>query len=233
MTHRLSEHSEAKLLYDLSAVLIHKGAGVNSGHYVAHIKDENTQQWWEFDDEQVSSLGQHPFGEGSSNSTPKPAIEPVVQASCSETADIVMNGNHSGAEELLSTHSDDVNKVQMFSSSESYMLMYTLRRPENVNEIAQVAPSAIAVEKTNSISSGAEFSLPSHLYEEINKLNASYDSSCAQYEAKKKSEMEKILERREEVRSVLSEAPVHSLQEQYFWVCSDWLRYWADNITSS
>ncbi|KAK3144226.1 hypothetical protein QOZ80_4AG0310280 [Eleusine coracana subsp. coracana] len=49
--------------YDLAAILIHKGTAANSGHYVAHIKDESNGQWWEFDDETVSELGSHPFGE--------------------------------------------------------------------------------------------------------------------------------------------------------------------------
>ena len=64
MRHRMSELSLFDLVYDLSAVLIHKGIGANSGHYIAHIKDVNTGQWWEFDDEHVTNLGCHPFGEG-------------------------------------------------------------------------------------------------------------------------------------------------------------------------
>ncbi|KAJ1420139.1 Ubiquitin-specific peptidase 48 [Sesbania bispinosa] len=49
MRHRLPELSQSDLVYDLSAVLIHKGTGVNSGHYIAHIKDENTAQWKELE----------------------------------------------------------------------------------------------------------------------------------------------------------------------------------------
>lgn len=54
---------ERGTVYDLSAILVHKGSMVNSGHYVAHIKDDRTNGWWQFDDEQVSSLGFHPLGE--------------------------------------------------------------------------------------------------------------------------------------------------------------------------
>lgn len=35
MGRRLSEHSQSELRYDLSAVLIHQGSAVNSGHYVS------------------------------------------------------------------------------------------------------------------------------------------------------------------------------------------------------
>ncbi len=49
MQQSLSEPSQLDWVYDLSAVLIHKGTAVNSGRYIAHIKDEYTGQWWEFD----------------------------------------------------------------------------------------------------------------------------------------------------------------------------------------
>ncbi|KAI7988240.1 Ubiquitin carboxyl-terminal hydrolase 26 [Camellia lanceoleosa] len=76
-------------------VFLPKGSAVNSGHYIAHIKDENTGQWWEFDDEHVSNLGRHPFSEGSSNYAAKSVqTEPVVHPSCSESIDAVATGSH-------------------------------------------------------------------------------------------------------------------------------------------
>lgn len=54
---------ESRSVYDLSAILVHKGSMANSGHYVAHIKDDRIGEWWQFDDEVVSSLGFHPLGE--------------------------------------------------------------------------------------------------------------------------------------------------------------------------
>lgn len=59
---------ESRAVYDLSAILVHKGSMANSGHYVAHIKDDRTSEWWQFDDEQVTSLGFHPLGEATSQS---------------------------------------------------------------------------------------------------------------------------------------------------------------------
>lgn len=70
---RLSSYGEnggSRAVYDLSAILVHKGSMANSGHYVAHIKDDRTGEWWQFDDEQVTSLGFHPLGESTSQATP-------------------------------------------------------------------------------------------------------------------------------------------------------------------
>jgi uncharacterized UBP type Zn finger protein len=40
-------------LFELAAILIHKGAAATGGHYVAHVKHEATAQWWCFDDMEV------------------------------------------------------------------------------------------------------------------------------------------------------------------------------------
>ncbi|XP_026819336.1 ubiquitin carboxyl-terminal hydrolase 48-like [Rhopalosiphum maidis] len=42
--------------YNLYAVLIHKGSSANCGHYVAQIKENTTQQWYQFNDDQVDKL---------------------------------------------------------------------------------------------------------------------------------------------------------------------------------
>ncbi|CAG2108466.1 unnamed protein product, partial [Medioppia subpectinata] len=42
--------------YHLSAVLIHRGPSAHSGHYIAHIKDQNTGFWYKFNDEKVEQI---------------------------------------------------------------------------------------------------------------------------------------------------------------------------------
>ncbi|KAM7513474.1 hypothetical protein LguiB_012349 [Lonicera macranthoides] len=238
MADRLFEHLQPELIYDLSAVLIHKGSAVSSGHYIAHIKDDNTSQWWEFDDEQVSNLGRHPFRGSSSNSTSsKPVqIEPVHHPVHSEAMDDVSNGNHVDVGKIWSSSSSNfVSNVQTFSSSDAYMLMYVLRRPKTRAEKAQMETNGKKVKKDVDMmcSQQCDFSLPFHLCEEVNQMNTSYFDSCEQYKLKKESELSHITERQQEVRSILSEAPVQSIGEPYFWISSDWLRHWADNVTSS
>lgn len=195
MRKRLSEPSQLEPIYDLSAVLIHKGTAVNSGHYIAHIKDIKTSQWWEFDDENVSNLGLHPFGEGSSRE--------------------LANGNQTSINQGQSSESGP----KTFSSSDAYMLMYVLRDTE--------------IKEADLDSTGNGITIPARLSEEIQQMNASYDDACQKYRSKKEKELAFVVERREEVRSVISEAPVVCTEEPYFWISSDWLRQWADNITPS
>ncbi|OIW03067.1 hypothetical protein TanjilG_19347 [Lupinus angustifolius] len=222
MRHRLSELSQFELLYDLSAVLIHKGSAANSGHYIAHIKDENTGQWWEFDDEHVTNLGCHPFGEGASTS--KSVKSDVAHSNCSEARIADSNGNGLYASHSQSSH------LETFSSSEAYMLMYHLKHIKNVGKTGSMICGANHKGDVDAVTVQANAHLPSNLCEEIENFNASYLDACKKYSDKKETELNCINERRQEVRSVLAEAPVKPLEQPFFWIYSDWLRQWADNI---
>ncbi|XVE71413.1 hypothetical protein DITRI_Ditri10aG0148300 [Diplodiscus trichospermus] len=232
MRGRLSEPSQVELIYDLSAVLIHKGTAANSGHYIAHIKDENTGQWWEFDDEHVSNLGHHPFGEGSSSSSAKSnRTDPVVCSSC-VGVDGTANGNHLDPSQLQHAESSVGSHVEIFSSTDAYMLMYNLRCIKKNDARERVMEGASTMEtEGNAVFLHDGISLPSHLCQEITSLNSSFVDACEQFKLKKETELDHITGRRQEVRSVLSEAPVHSVEEPYYWISTDWLRQWADNVT--
>nr|KYP51931.1 Ubiquitin carboxyl-terminal hydrolase 26 [Cajanus cajan] len=169
MCHRLSESSQFELKYDLSAVLIHKGTAVNIGHYIAHIKDVNTGQWWEFDDEHVTNLGCHPFGEGASSS--KFVKKDVLHSNCSEAMVANSNGNGLNATHLKSS------LVEAFSCSDANMLMYHLKHGKKGGmvycaNLKEVEGNADIVQDSGC--------LPSHLVEEIRNFNASYLDSCEQ-----------------------------------------------------
>nr|XP_043628066.1 ubiquitin carboxyl-terminal hydrolase 26 [Erigeron canadensis]XP_043628067.1 ubiquitin carboxyl-terminal hydrolase 26 [Erigeron canadensis] len=223
MARWLSEQSEPKL-YDLSAVLIHKGSAVNSGHYVAHIKDQDTGLWWEFDDELVSDLGQHPFGGDSSNTPVKPPQSVPAGESCSSEPSDVVNGKR------MDVSPSETTNVQTFSSSDAYMLMYSLRHKTNGHIKPKMGSGEGMLKDGNSIASQSAY-LPPHLLKEVIELNKSYVDSCQQYSKKKDAKLALITERRQEVRSVISEALVQSPAESFWWISVDWLRQWADVIT--
>ena len=41
---------------DLIGVLTHIGRSADSGHYMAWTKDEESDDWWKFDDDQVTQV---------------------------------------------------------------------------------------------------------------------------------------------------------------------------------
>uniref|UniRef100_UPI0037E73434 ubiquitin carboxyl-terminal hydrolase 48 isoform X2 n=1 Tax=Semicossyphus pulcher TaxID=241346 RepID=UPI0037E73434 len=47
---------DQKFVYELSAVLIHRGISAYSGHYIAHVKDARTGDWYKFNDEEIEKM---------------------------------------------------------------------------------------------------------------------------------------------------------------------------------
>ncbi|KAM4651925.1 LOW QUALITY PROTEIN: ubiquitin carboxyl-terminal hydrolase 48 [Discoglossus pictus] len=50
------EQTDNKFVYELSAVLIHRGVSAYSGHYIAHVKDPQTGEWYKFNDEEIEKM---------------------------------------------------------------------------------------------------------------------------------------------------------------------------------
>lgn len=48
--------SDEKCMYELSAVLIHRGVSAYSGHYIAHVRDAHTNDWYKFNDEEIEKM---------------------------------------------------------------------------------------------------------------------------------------------------------------------------------
>uniref|UniRef100_A0A7N0U7K5 Ubiquitin carboxyl-terminal hydrolase 26 n=1 Tax=Kalanchoe fedtschenkoi TaxID=63787 RepID=A0A7N0U7K5_KALFE len=229
MGQRMYEPSQSALIYDLSAVLIHKGTAVNSGHYTAHIKDHNAGRWWEFDDEQVSDLGYHPFGEGSSSPATKDVKKDLSSKSTHEPETNGVKDNGTSPNLQHGSVNGAVSDTDIFSSTDAYMLMYKLRCDKVIGE-NQTSESRTSDMEIDGESKNPLEELPPHLREEMRIFNDTFLDTCQHYLSKRDRELKFITERRQEVRSVLSEAPVTSTGQTYFWISSDWLRQWADNI---
>ncbi|XP_071403639.1 ubiquitin carboxyl-terminal hydrolase 48 isoform X3 [Centroberyx affinis] len=52
----LEGKEDQKCVYELSAVLIHRGVSAYSGHYIAHVKDARTSDWYKFNDEEIEKM---------------------------------------------------------------------------------------------------------------------------------------------------------------------------------
>ncbi|XP_063001242.1 ubiquitin carboxyl-terminal hydrolase 48 isoform X2 [Elgaria multicarinata webbii] len=50
------EDKASVFVYELSAVLIHRGVSAYSGHYIAHVKDPQTGEWYRFNDEEIEKM---------------------------------------------------------------------------------------------------------------------------------------------------------------------------------
>ncbi|XP_051786330.1 ubiquitin carboxyl-terminal hydrolase 48 isoform X2 [Erpetoichthys calabaricus] len=50
------EKKDEKCVYELNAVLIHRGVSAYSGHYIAHLRDGRTNDWYKFNDEEIEKM---------------------------------------------------------------------------------------------------------------------------------------------------------------------------------
>ncbi|XP_060707924.1 ubiquitin carboxyl-terminal hydrolase 48 isoform X1 [Hemiscyllium ocellatum] len=50
------ERKDIGCIYELSAVLIHRGVSAYSGHYIAHVRDDRTGDWYKFNDEEIEKM---------------------------------------------------------------------------------------------------------------------------------------------------------------------------------
>lgn len=129
------------------------------------------------------------------------------------------------------------NESDVLTSADAYMLMYTRRteagiwggtNPGSLLSAALGGPSPMEVEKEPRDEKSS--SLPEQLRVEIDVMNKEFESMCWEYRRRREEELTKIAERKKEVRAVLGLAPAKSFEEPFYWISTEWLRSWADNL---
>ncbi|KAJ8367378.1 hypothetical protein AAFF_G00320470 [Aldrovandia affinis] len=50
------EWKDEECVYALNAVLIHRGVSAYSGHYIAHVRDTHSSDWYKFNDEDIEKM---------------------------------------------------------------------------------------------------------------------------------------------------------------------------------
>jgi len=116
--------------YHLSAVLLHIGSSANAGHYIAHIQDEVTRQWWKFDDSSVTPLDSKEVGD---IETPVGAYE--------------YQGTREKAKSIIS----GLKKNPKVTSANAYMLIYSRKENRNIQDPIPPPDAVCHVDKMNSI----------------------------------------------------------------------------------
>lgn len=93
-----------RCVYELSAVLIHRGISAYSGHYIAHVKDAQTSDWYKFNDEDIEKMEGKKLHLGTEEDIAETAKSQTKKPKCSK-------GYH--------------------CSRNAYMLVYKLQEPDS------------------------------------------------------------------------------------------------------
>ncbi|KAJ3324683.1 Ubiquitin carboxyl-terminal hydrolase 48, partial [Gonapodya sp. JEL0774] len=120
---------EDDTLYELAAVLLHRGSSAYSGHYIAHIFDHGQSKWFQLDDETVTELKETAFDiedispEGSKK---KSIFAPKIDVADPDEFDGPVTPIKSRSESYTS---GDSSSKRVHSSRNAYALTY-IRRSE-------------------------------------------------------------------------------------------------------
>uniref|UniRef100_A0A8C0L3M3 Ubiquitin carboxyl-terminal hydrolase 48 n=1 Tax=Canis lupus dingo TaxID=286419 RepID=A0A8C0L3M3_CANLU len=105
------EHKGGSYVYELSAVLIHRGVSAYSGHYIAHVKDPQSGEWYKFNDEDIEKMEGKKLQLGIEEDLAEPSKSQTRKPKCGK-------GTH--------------------CSRNAYMLVYRLQTQEKPNTTVQV-----------------------------------------------------------------------------------------------
>ena len=105
------EHKGGSYVYELSAVLIHRGVSAYSGHYIAHVKDPQSGEWYKFNDEDIEKMEGKKLQLGIEEDLAEPSKSQTRKPKCGK-------GTH--------------------CSRNAYMLVYRLQTQEKPNTTIQV-----------------------------------------------------------------------------------------------
>ncbi|GFO08103.1 ubiquitin carboxyl-terminal hydrolase 48 [Plakobranchus ocellatus] len=109
------QSGEEQCLYELEAVLIHRGPTAYSGHYIAHIREQETGSWYKFNDEEIEKMNNRKLELGKEEDNLESGSEKAPKAS---------KGNH--------------------TSRNAYMLVYRRKGTEDTESCEGVTSSSIA-----------------------------------------------------------------------------------------
>lgn len=110
-------------IYNLTAVLIHRGLSAHSGHYIAHIFDQESEVWCRFNDEDVSIM----------------------------KGKTLQLGKEDDLEDFPEQKPKKIRKTEGHSSKNAYMLVYSRKNTENnkVSDVPEIMKEFVA--KDNSL----------------------------------------------------------------------------------
>nr|XP_024214128.1 ubiquitin carboxyl-terminal hydrolase 48-like isoform X2 [Halyomorpha halys] len=148
------ENENKPIMYNLTAVLIHKGPSAYSGHYVAHICDQLSGTWYKFNDEQVEKMEGNKLKLGSEeedeNGAKKPKQARVAKGFlASSNAYMLVYTAQSVREGLIPVTENDLQpqllkQIQQSNDEFEKLILETKEEKKNRKEIGQAQKATMA-----------------------------------------------------------------------------------------
>lgn len=189
-------------MYTLTAVLIHRGSSPHSGHYIAHIKDRISKDWYKFNDDSVERIG------------------PELNVNTDGESVIVVD-NDTKVSSLVPDENGRVklkfSKSTNLKSKTAYMLVYQAQDNEAWHYPTDYSPS---------------WDLPAHLAEAVVEENSKCDEMFQSLKIAREVSRKMIEERKAQIRSIYSKLVVTSPTDEFEFIDKKWLQDWLTNSST-
>lgn len=198
------------VVYDLSAVLIHRGTSAYSGHYVAHILDSTSKLWYRFNDEEIAVMKGRRLQLGKEEEIS--AGDPL-EGSSAEKVPRVAKGMH--------------------SSRNAYMLVYSRREPAQNN---QTEPSICTVQSTTTgaatetaqttTTETSPAEPPPSVLQYIAQDNNNFEEWVQDIALTRDANIFSGKEQQQRIQQIYKSLHRNSDEESFEWMPYDWLNKW-------
>ncbi|KAI9015893.1 hypothetical protein DFJ74DRAFT_730790, partial [Hyaloraphidium curvatum] len=140
--------------YELQGVLVHRGPGAYSGHYIAHAWDETTGKWHKLDDDTVTEMPpgarfdvEEPGDKDDKKPAKKPAGKKGGKPGAGGTIDLTGDddapADEPEPEAPASTSAANANAKGVFTSRNAYTLSYVRTADKLARQSLPAAPPAV------------------------------------------------------------------------------------------
>ncbi|KAL0020878.1 hypothetical protein WJX77_005350 [Trebouxia sp. C0004] len=228
-------------VYDLQAILIHKGSSASQGHYVAHIHEEGARKWWRFDDETVTVMPDGPIGEKADHGG---APNPVLSGKKSTEKGKYKPKGKGRKRKASGKGQDDVDGE---STPEPVLAPADdSAAPSNNGHLNRASTPPHTTPPSNITSSNAYMllykkrdwqpqqrvcaaALPVSLQQYVDEQNQEFETACANFETTQQQVRKAVMQQQADVRGILDLAPVAPDETDCRFISADWLMRWADS----
>ncbi|XP_053213440.1 ubiquitin carboxyl-terminal hydrolase 48-like isoform X2 [Panonychus citri] len=218
--------------YNLVAVLVHKGQSAHSGHYIAHIKDRETGDWYKFNDEFVEKTQGNVIKLCTDNSKESPPkLSSAVSLPLGEIKPSAFN--------VTTPFTTGPNAPPLSSSSSSPPPPTSSSVPQTSNKTTKkestkfskgsymlVYKSSVLDDKKLPSDSSVQWDIPEYLQTIVVEENSIFEDHL---EIKRKERDQRLAlnrEKQEEMLSIYKKLMLTDNEESFEWISKNWLKDW-------
>ena len=208
MDSQMRKLSNGPIMYDLHAVLIHAGESAYSGHYIAHVYDHETGEWFRCNDE---SCGPLDLSDRRFMFDINPKDQEIFLGSPPKKSG---SSSSKAKEKDKDASADGAETSNVYSSRNAYMLIYVKREHRDADMIVEITP-------------------PEKALATVQKSNEEFQVMSKNYQIIKDETRARFDKERDERLDIVSKWNLKSINDDCYYLPTSWLIGWMQSPISA